>query len=203
MYKIIINMNANDKMIYVQKSRHQGDFFILTANLQFNVYLLKSIYSADNEGAYIFDHSGGIIMKNSHPAHQCGTDVCDRAGTISAKPANTPPGKTSNVASPKGPKEKETRNEEHQIDEVEASVTTSKEEDQVDDSAPSETESTNDSSTDKADAKNKGHQGYKGLLNAIQNVEDKPAGPCFSEYFAYRICGQADGRATTTAGSHY
>ena len=45
-------------------------------------------------------------MKNSHPAHQCGTDVCDRAGTISAKPANTPPGKTSNVASPKGPKEK-------------------------------------------------------------------------------------------------
>lgn len=36
MYKIIINMNANDKMIYMQKSRHQGDFFILTANLQFN-----------------------------------------------------------------------------------------------------------------------------------------------------------------------
>lgn len=30
MYKIIINMNSNDKMIYVQKSRHQGDFFILT-----------------------------------------------------------------------------------------------------------------------------------------------------------------------------
>lgn len=41
-------------MIYVQKSRHQGDFFIFTANLQFNVYLLKSIDSADNEGAYIF-----------------------------------------------------------------------------------------------------------------------------------------------------
>lgn len=178
MYKIIINMNANDKMIYVQKSRHQGDFFILTANLQFNVYLLKSMYSADNEGAYIFDHSGGIIMKKTVILlTSAALMFATAAGTISAKPANIPPGKTSNVASPKGPKEKETRNEEHQIEEVEASDTTSKEEDQVDDSAPSETESTNDSSTDKADAKNKGHQGYKGLLNAIQNVGDKPAGP--------------------------
>lgn len=98
------------------------------------------------------------------------------AGTISAKPGNTPPGKTSNVASPKGPKEKETRNEEPQTEEVEPSDTTSKEEEQVEDASLSKTENTNDNSTDKADSKNKGHKGYKGLLNAIQNVEDKPAG---------------------------
>ena len=53
MYKIIINMNANDKMIYSAEKSPSGRLFILTANLQFNVYLLKSIYSADNEGAYI------------------------------------------------------------------------------------------------------------------------------------------------------
>jgi hypothetical protein len=98
------------------------------------------------------------------------------AGTISAKPGNTPPGKTSNAASPKGPKEKETRNEESQTEEVEGSDTTSKEEEQVKDSTSTETENTNDNSTDKVDSKNKGHKGYKGLLNAIQNVEDKPAG---------------------------
>ncbi|MEC0207214.1 copper amine oxidase N-terminal domain-containing protein [Paenibacillus lautus] len=98
------------------------------------------------------------------------------AGTISAKPGNNPPGKTSNAASPKGPKEKETRNEEPQTEEVEGSDTTSKEEEQVEDSSLSETENTNDNSTDKVDSKNKGHKGYKGLLNAIQNVEDKPAG---------------------------
>lgn len=95
------------------------------------------------------------------------------AGTISAKPGNTPPGKTSNAASSKGPKEKEIRNEEPQTEEAEASDTTSKEEDQVKDSTSTETENTNDNSTDKVDSKNKGH---KGLLNAIQNVEDKPAG---------------------------
>ncbi|WP_339290349.1 copper amine oxidase N-terminal domain-containing protein [Paenibacillus sp. FSL W8-0187] len=99
------------------------------------------------------------------------------AGTISAKPGNTPPGKTSNAASPKGPKEKETQNEEHQIEKVESSDDmVSKEEDQVEDSPPSETENTNDDSAGKADSKGKGHKGYKGLLNAIQNVEDKPAG---------------------------
>ncbi|MFB4328507.1 copper amine oxidase N-terminal domain-containing protein [Paenibacillus sp. CR_12] len=98
------------------------------------------------------------------------------AGTISAKPSNTPPGKTSNAASPKGPKEKETRNDKQQTEEVDSSDKSSKEEDQVQESTTSETEKANDPSTDKVDSKNKGHKGYKGLLNAIQNVEDKPAG---------------------------
>ncbi|MHA2857292.1 copper amine oxidase N-terminal domain-containing protein [Paenibacillus lautus] len=98
------------------------------------------------------------------------------AGTISAKPSNTPPGKTSNAASPKGPKEKETRNDKLQTEEVESSDKSSQVEDQVQESTTPETEQTNDPSTDKVDSKNNGHKGYKGLLNAIQNVEDKPAG---------------------------
>ncbi|EGG34441.1 copper amine oxidase N-terminal domain-containing protein [Paenibacillus sp. HGF5] len=98
------------------------------------------------------------------------------AGTISAKPSNTPPGKTSNAASPKGPKEKETRNDKLQTEEVESSDKSSQVEDQVQESTTPETEQTNDPSSDKVDSKNNGHKGYKGLLNAIQNVEDKPAG---------------------------
>lgn len=98
------------------------------------------------------------------------------AGTISAKPSNTPPGKTSNAASPKGPKEKETRNDKQQTEEVESTDKPSQVEDQVQESTTPETEQTNDPSTDKVDSKNNGHKGYKGLLNAIQNVKDKPAG---------------------------
>lgn len=98
------------------------------------------------------------------------------AGTISAKPSNTPPGKTSNAASPKGPKEKETRNDKQQTEEVGSTDKPSQVEDQVQESTTPETEQTNDPSTDKVDSKNNGHKGYKGLLNAIQNVKDKPAG---------------------------
>lgn len=98
------------------------------------------------------------------------------AGTISAKPSNTPPGKTSNAASPKGPKDKETRNDKLQTEEVESSDKSSQVEDQVQESTTPETEQTNDPSSDKVDSKNNGHKGYKGLLNAIQNVKDKPAG---------------------------
>ncbi|WP_411551547.1 copper amine oxidase N-terminal domain-containing protein [Paenibacillus lautus] len=98
------------------------------------------------------------------------------AGTISAKPSNTPPGKTSNAASPKGPKEKETRNDKHQTEEVESPDKSSNEEDQVQEPTTPETENATDPSTDKVDSKNNGHKGYKGLLNAIQNVKDKPAG---------------------------
>ncbi|AYB44025.1 copper amine oxidase N-terminal domain-containing protein [Paenibacillus lautus] len=98
------------------------------------------------------------------------------AGTISAKPSNTPPGKTSNAASPKGTKEKETRNDKQQTEEVGSTDKPSQVEDQVQESTTPETEQTNDPSTDKVDSKNNGHKGYKGLLNAIQNVKDKPAG---------------------------
>jgi hypothetical protein len=54
MYKIIINTNADDKNRNMRKkSRHQGDFFFYLGLINLT-YLLKSIYSADNEGAYIF-----------------------------------------------------------------------------------------------------------------------------------------------------
>lgn len=98
------------------------------------------------------------------------------AGTISAKPSNTPPGKTSNAASPKGPKEKETRNDKHQTEEVESPDKSSNEEEQAQEPTTPETENATDPSTDKVDSKNNGHKGYIGLLNAIQNVKDKPAG---------------------------
>ncbi|WP_433940194.1 copper amine oxidase N-terminal domain-containing protein [Paenibacillus lautus] len=63
-----------------------------------------------------------------------------------------------------------------QTEEVESSDKSSQVEDQVQESTTPETEQTNNPSSDKVDSKNNGHKGYKGLLNAIQNVKDKPAG---------------------------
>ncbi|MBT2282472.1 copper amine oxidase N-terminal domain-containing protein [Paenibacillus polymyxa] len=92
-------------------------------------------------------------------------------GTTSAKPGNTPPGQSGKEVSSKATKDKETPTEEKQTEEVESSETVNTEEDKVKDPSTSETENT----TDPTESKKKGSNGYKGLLNAIQHVEDKPA----------------------------
>ncbi|WP_339296923.1 copper amine oxidase N-terminal domain-containing protein [Paenibacillus sp. FSL R5-0623] len=103
------------------------------------------------------------------------------AGTTSAKPGNTPPGQSGKEVSSKAPKDKETPIEEKQTEEVESSETVSTEDDKVKDSSTSETENTTNNTTDPTESKKKGSKGYKGLLNAIQHVEDKPAGAVLAD----------------------
>ncbi|NUU75793.1 copper amine oxidase N-terminal domain-containing protein [Paenibacillus xylanilyticus] len=103
------------------------------------------------------------------------------AGTTSAKPGNTPPGQSGKEISSKAPKDKETPIEEKQTEEVESSDTVSTEEDKVKDPSTSETENTTNNTTDPTESKKKGSKGYKGLLNAIQHVEDKPAGAVLAD----------------------
>ncbi|MDQ0656093.1 copper amine oxidase N-terminal domain-containing protein [Paenibacillus sp. W2I17] len=99
------------------------------------------------------------------------------AGTTSAKPGNTPPGQSGKEVSSKAPKDKETPIEEKQTEEVESAETVSPEDDKVKDSSTLETENI----TDPTEPKKKGSKGYKGLLNAIQHVEDKPAGAVLAD----------------------
>lgn len=100
------------------------------------------------------------------------------AGTASAKPGNASAGngKSNNAASSKPTKDNETQAKETQAGEVESAVTAGNEEDKAENSSSPETESTDNGTTDQTESKNKGHKGYKGLLNAIQHTEDKPAG---------------------------
>ncbi|KAA8745566.1 copper amine oxidase N-terminal domain-containing protein [Paenibacillus sp. UASWS1643] len=103
------------------------------------------------------------------------------AGTSSAKPGNTPSGQSGKAVSSKAPKDKETQIEEKQTEKVESADTVSTEEDKVKDPSTSETENTTNNPTDPTESKKKGSKGYKGLLNAIQHVEDKPAGAVLAD----------------------
>ncbi|WP_458127066.1 stalk domain-containing protein [Paenibacillus sp. Z3-2] len=100
------------------------------------------------------------------------------AGTTSAKPGNNPPGQSGKEVSSKVPKEKETPIEEKKTEEVESSEAVSTEDDKVKGSSTSETDNTTNNTTD---SKKKGSKGYNGLLNAIQHVEDKPAGAVLAD----------------------
>lgn len=100
------------------------------------------------------------------------------ASTTSAKPANTPAGQSGKEVSSKAPKNKETQIEEIQTEKVESPDTVSTEEDKVKDPLTSETENTTNNTTE---SKKKGSKGFKGLLNAIQHVEDKPAGAVLAD----------------------
>lgn len=91
------------------------------------------------------------------------------AGTTLAKPGNTPAGKSGKEVSSKAPKDKETQIEEKQTEEVESSETVSTEED------------THINTTDPTESNKKSSKGYKGLLNAIQHVGDKPAGAVLAD----------------------
>lgn len=106
------------------------------------------------------------------------------ASTTSAKPGNTPAGQSGKEVSSKAPKDKETQIEEKQTEKVESADMVSTEEDKVKDPSTSETENTTNNTTDPTDpteSKKKGSKGYKGLLNAIQHVENKPAGAVLAD----------------------
>ncbi|MET3941470.1 putative DNA-binding protein YlxM (UPF0122 family) [Paenibacillus sp. PvP094] len=103
------------------------------------------------------------------------------AGTASAKPGNTPPGKPSKEVSSKAPKDKQRQVEEKQTDEIAPSETASTEEDEVKEPSGSEAENTESPTTDSSEPGKKGPKGYKGLLKAIQNVKDKPAGTVLTD----------------------
>lgn len=110
------------------------------------------------------------------------------ASTTSAKPGNTPAGQSGKEVSSKAPKDKETQIEEKQTEKVESADMVSTEEDKVKDPSTSETENTTNNTTnnttdptDPTESKKKGSKGYKGLLNAIQHVENKPAGAVLAD----------------------
>ncbi|MEW4427702.1 copper amine oxidase N-terminal domain-containing protein [Paenibacillus pabuli] len=103
------------------------------------------------------------------------------AGTASAKPGNTPPGKPSKEVSSKSPKDKERQVEEKQTEEMDPSETASTEEDEVKEPSVSKAENTESPTTDSSEPGKKGPKGYKGLLKAIQNVKDKPAGAVLAD----------------------
>ncbi|OXL85852.1 copper amine oxidase [Paenibacillus sp. SSG-1] len=100
------------------------------------------------------------------------------AGTTSAKSGNTPPGKTKNEVSSKAPEKKESQIEVKQTQEVESPVTVVTDDGQIKDSSTSETEKSDNNTSE---SEKKGSQGYKGLLNAIQHVKDKPAGAVLAD----------------------
>lgn len=102
-------------------------------------------------------------------------------GTASAKPGNTPPGKPSKEVSSKAPKDKERQVEEKQTEEIDPSETASPEEDEVKEPSVSEVENTESPTSDSSEPGKKGPKGYKGLLKAIQNVKDKPAGTVLAD----------------------
>ncbi|PYY25294.1 copper amine oxidase N-terminal domain-containing protein [Paenibacillus illinoisensis] len=103
------------------------------------------------------------------------------AGTASAKPGNTPPGKPSKEVSSKSPKDKERQVEEKQTEEMDPSETASTEEDEVKEPSVSKAENTESPTTDSSEPGKKGPKGYKGLLKAIRNVKDKPAGAVLAD----------------------
>lgn len=131
---------------------------------------------------HIFFTSGGIVNeKTVILLTSLALMLATAAGTTSAKPGNTPPGQSGKEVSSKAPKDKETPIEEKQTEEVESSEMVSTEDDKVKDSSTSETENTTNNTTDPTESKKKGSKGYKGLLNAIQHVEDKPAGAVLAD----------------------
>lgn len=103
------------------------------------------------------------------------------AGTASAKPGNTPPGKPSKEVSSNAPKDKERQMEEQQTEEIDPAETASPEEGEVKEPSVSEAENTESPTTDSSEPDKKGPKGYKGLLKAIQNVKDKPAGTVLAD----------------------
>lgn len=108
------------------------------------------------------------------------------AGTALAKPGNTPPGHSSHDVKANESKEtkeskdknkdKDKQIEANQDGGIQSSDPVKQEEKPDQEPASTETENGDSSTADKSEPKEKGHKGYKGLLNAIQNVKDKPAG---------------------------
>lgn len=104
------------------------------------------------------------------------------AGTVLAKPGNTPPGKPSKEVSSKAPKDKERQVEEKQTEEeMDPSEPAKPEEDEVKEPSVSEAENTESPATNSSEPGKKGPKGYKGLFKAIQNVKDKPAGAVLAD----------------------
>ncbi|KKO52466.1 copper amine oxidase N-terminal domain-containing protein [Paenibacillus sp. DMB20] len=120
--------------------------------------------------------------------------LCTTAGAVSAKPGDMPAAAAEKAKPEKEPRAEEAQNKEDKAEKEDKGVKEDKEvkevkiEDKsVEDSKSLKTESQETDSgepsepSEPTESKNKGPQGYKGLLHAIENVKDKPAGAVLAD----------------------
>lgn len=116
--------------------------------------------------------------------------LCATAGIASAKPGDMPAAAAEKAKPEKEPKALEAQNKEDKAEKEDKGVKEDKEVNVKDKNAEDskslttespETDPGTSEPSEPTESKNKGPQGYKGLLHAIENVKDKPAGAVLAD----------------------